>query len=241
MKYGWIKDLTDQRDYQFSYVEQILPPVIDWRSNMPPIYDQGNLGSCTANAIAAALDYERKKQGEQFINPSRLFIYYNERSMEGTIKSDSGASIRDGIKSVKNQGDCPEVEWPYIITKFKSKPKATCYKDALKYKVIKYISVPEGLNQIKAALVLSPIVFGFTVYQSFENIGSDGIMTIPKRNEQVEGGHAVVAVGYDDDKQIIIVRNSWGDIWGDKGYFYMPYKFITSKNCSDFWIIETVI
>src|ERR1019366_9337023 len=102
--------------------------------------------------------------------PSRLFIYYNERVMENSVNSDAGAQIRDGIKSIANQGDCPEKEWPYDIAKFTSKPGAECYQDAIKYKAVQYQRVPQILNQMKGCLASGyPFVFGFSVYTEFEN------------------------------------------------------------------------
>jgi C1A family cysteine protease len=132
--YGWLPDVPDHRDHLYAApVVHLakLPARADLRSQCPPVYDQGQLGSCTANAIGAAIQYERRKQKlkPDFV-PSRLFIYYNERVMEHSVASDSGAQIRDGIKSVAKQGDCPEKEWPYLEAKFTHKPPASCYKDA---------------------------------------------------------------------------------------------------------------
>src|SRR6266700_4638277 len=129
--YGWIPDLPDQRDYQYAApIAAIgtLPTNIDLTSACPPVYDQEQLGSCTANAIAGAIQFDQMKQKlAQIFTPSRLFIYYNERVIEHTVDSYSGAQIRDGIKSVGTLGDCPETEWPYVIAKFKTKPPAKCY------------------------------------------------------------------------------------------------------------------
>ena len=243
MRYGWRPDTPDQRDYKFVAKKARIPKSVDWRAGMPPVYDQGDLGSCTANAIAAAVDYERKRQGENFIAPSRLFIYYNERAMEGTVQSDAGASIRDGIKSVKNQGDCREKQWPYDIKKFAVKPAVRCYTDAKKYEAVKYLRVEAAIAPLKKALSERPVVFGFTVYESFEGgaVAKTGIVPMPKISESVLGGHAVCAVGYDDQKQMVICRNSWGAAWGDKGYFHLPYKYFTSKLTSDYWQIQVVL
>jgi C1A family cysteine protease len=223
----------------------VVPDKIDLRSQCPPVYDQGQLGSCTANAIAGAIQFDRLKQKlTPDFTPSRLFIYYNERVIEHTVASDSGAQIRDGIKSVGAQGDCPETEWPYVITKFKVKPSASCYADALKYKAISYQRVTQTLSQLKGCLASGyPFVFGFTVYESFESpqVAKSGHAPLPKSSEQVVGGHAVVAVGYDDTKQWFIVRNSWGSEWGLKGYFTLPYAYLTDENlASDFWTIRIV-
>jgi C1A family cysteine protease len=245
--FGWLPDLPDQRDYTLDKIVKVptvIPSKIDNRKLMPPVYDQGQLGSCTANAIAAAVDYERKRQGEAFITPSRLFIYYNERAMEGTVGSDAGAAIRDGIKSVDSQGDCPEKEWPYVTSKLTDKPSASCYSDALKYKVVKYASITHTkIASLRTALVVGPVVFGFTVYESFEStaVAKTGNVPMPLKNETVLDGHAVVAVGYDDSKGVVICRNSWGASWGDKGYFYLPYAYVTGKLASDFWAIRITI
>jgi len=246
--YGWIRDLPDHRDllYAAPIVSlKALPPTVDLRSACPPVYDQGQLGSCTANGIAAAIQFDRMKQKlKPDFNPSRLFIYYNERVMEHTVNSDSGAQIRDGIKSVANQGDCPETEWPYDISKFTQKPPAKCFSDALKYKAVQYQRVVQDLNQMKGCLASGyPFVFGFTVYDSFESqqVAKTGVVPMPGTNEQVLGGHCVVAVGYDDAHQRFTIRNSWGSDWAMKGYCTMPYAYLTSPSlASDFWTIRVV-
>lgn len=243
-RYGWIREYTDQRDIPFTLTAIRLPTKVSLRDGMPPIYDQGQLGSCTANALAAQLDYMRHKQGEPFITPSRLFIYYNERAVEGTISSDSGAMGRDGIKSLKYQGVCPESEWPYDVAKFARKPLAKCYADAAKYESLTYKRVDHtNLAAIKTALAQGlPVSFGFTVYESFESqeVANSGNMPMPALGEAVVGGHEVLLIGYDDDKQCVEVRNSWSDQWGDSGCFWMPYQYLISNLCSDFWVIEKV-
>lgn len=246
-RYGWLPDLPDHRDHLYTTpVEMVgaLPSKMDLRSQCPPVYDQGQLGSCTANAIAAAVEFDRLKQKIFDFTPSRLFIYYNERVMEHTVNSDSGAQIRDGIKSVGRFGDCPEAEWPYEISKFKTKPPKNCYADALKYKAVLYQRVTQTLSQLKSCLVSGwPFVFGFTVYESFESaqVAKTGHANLPKSGEQAIGGHAVMAVGYDDLKNYFIVRNSWGSKWGMKGYFTLPCAYLTDENLSsDFWTIRVV-
>jgi C1A family cysteine protease len=201
--------------------------------------------NCTANAIAGALEFDQMKQQlSQIFIPSRLFIYYNERVIEGTVNSDSGAMLRDGLKSVGNQGACPEDMWPYDITKFQDQPTQECYQVALQHRAIVYQRVVRDLNQMKGCLASGyPFVFGFTVYESFESqqVAQDGHVPMPQPNEQELGGHAVLAVGYDDTNQWFIVRNSWGENWGMKGYFTLPYAYLTSRGLSsDFWTIRTV-
>jgi C1A family cysteine protease len=245
---GWKPDLTDYRDHMFKAVlNKPAPPLIDLRSKCPIIYDQGELGSCTANALAGAFQFELLKQiriRSKTMIPSRLFIYYNERVLEGTVSSDSGASLRDGIKTLNNDGVCSENLWKYKISRFIQKPSAACYANALKNQVQEYISLPASIPQVKQCLVDGfPVVFGFTVYTSFlsEQVARTGIMPMPQDNDQLEGGHAVMAVGYDNSKSALIVRNSWGKDWGINGYFYMPYDYTTLAHLtSDFWSIRLV-
>jgi C1A family cysteine protease len=246
--YGWIHDIPDHRDQLYAAPSLglvALPPLIDLRPQCPPVYDQGQLGSCTANGIAAAIQFDRLKQKlTPPFEPSRLFIYYNERVIEHTVSSDSGAMIRDGIKSVGTQGDCSETEWPYDISKFADKPATKCYTDAKKYKAVQYLRITQNLNQMKGCLAAGfPFVFGFTVYDSFESpdVAKTGVVPMPASSEKVLGGHCVVAVGYDDKKQSFIVRNSWGTTWGMQGYCTMPYSYLMDANlASDFWTIRIV-
>jgi C1A family cysteine protease len=246
--YGWVPDVPDQRDYLFAAPPSVLgalPASVDLTAQCPPVYDQGQLGSCTANAIGAALEFDADKQGiAGYTTPSRLFIYYNERVMEGTVASDSGAQIRDGIKSVGKQGACPEAEWPYDISKFTDQPSQQCYTDALNHRAVAYQRVARTLQQMQGCLAAGyPFVFGFTVYESFESkeVAQTGVAPMPAPNEQVLGGHAVVAVGYDNSDQRFRVRNSWGTGWGQSGYFTMPYQYLLSSGLSsDFWTVRTV-
>lgn len=247
-RYGWRPDLPDHRDYlyaaPFEQQEQ-LPSSVDLRPTCPPVYDQGHLGSCTANAIAAALEFDQmKEQLTPVFAPSRLFIYYNERSLEGTVNADSGAMIRDGMKTVGAQGVCSEDEWPYDITKFEDKPGDACYQDALQHRAIIYKRLVQDLGQMKGCLASGyPFVFGFTVYQSFESpdVAKTGQAQMPQPGESSLGGHAVMAVGYDDAQQRFIIRNSWGPTWGMSGYFTLPYAYLAQRNlASDFWTARVV-
>jgi C1A family cysteine protease len=184
------------------------------------------------------------KEKEQAFMPSRLFIYYNERAIEGTVNEDSGGQIRDGIKSVAQQGDCSESVWPYDITKFAVKPSAQCYQQALKFKALQYQRLSQTINQLKGCLASGyPFVFGFTVYNSFESqqVAQTGHAPMPSPSEASVGGHAVMAVGYDDSQGWFIVRNSWGVGWGMQGYFTLPYAYLLEQNlASDFWTIRIV-
>ena len=256
--YGWAPDLPDHRDFLYAVppvTAAALPPSVDLRPGCPPVYDQGQLGSCTANAIAGAIEFDQIKEKLPEFTPSRLFIYYNERVIEHDVQSDNGAQIRDGIKSVAAQGVCAETSWPYSDQNtdpkpcpkcpYAKKPSQSCYNEAKNHTVKLYQRLTPILGTLKGCLASGyPFVFGFTVYESFESqqVAQTGIVPMPAASEKVVGGHAVVGVGYDDSKQQFIVRNSWGTGWGIKGYFMMPYAYLTNSNLADdFWTIRTVL
>lgn len=249
---GWVPDLPDQRDKVFepvvTYGVAPLPAMVDLRTSCPDIYDQGQLGSCTANALAAAFDFDRRKQGKDFMTPSRLFIYWNERDIEGSVDSDAGARIRDGVKVLRKFGTPPEKEWPYDITQFTVKPTEQCYIDAEKNQALTYRRImrphADPTRDMKTCLAWGyPFVAGISVYESFETdeTSKTGIIPMPGADERVLGGHAILIVGYDTDKQWFICRNSWGRSWGDKGHFYLPFEYLTNSGLSsDMWVINTV-
>ncbi len=243
--YGWLKDVHDPRDYRFPIPKLYgFPQKVDLRPKCPPVYDQGQLGSCTANAIAAAVEFERMAQSLPDFVPSRLFIYYNERAMEGSVSEDAGAQIRDGIKSVANLGACSETEWPYDVSQFAVQPPAPCYQSALHDQVIQYSSMVQSLNSMQTCLSMGfPFCFGFTVYDSFESeqVAQTGIVPMPSASENQLGGHAVLCVGYDNTTQQFIVRNSWSANWGLQGYMLMPFAYLLRGDLSsDFWNIKLV-
>jgi C1A family cysteine protease len=226
-------------------VAAALPAKVDLRPSCPPVVDQGQLGSCTGNAIANAhlFDQMKQKLASPFL-PARLFIYYNERVIEGTVASDSGAQIRDGIKTIAQQGVCPEKMWVYNISKFTKKPLTKCYQEALKHTAVSYQRVLQSAAQMKGCLAGGyPIVIGFTVYESFESaaVAKSGVVAMPATGETVVGGHCVLIVGYDDSTQRFTCMNSWSTTWGQKGFFTIPYAYLTDSNlASDFWTVRVV-
>jgi C1A family cysteine protease len=216
-----------------------LPSLIDLRNKMPPVVDQGNLGSCTANALCSLISFIAPK-----INGSRLFLYYNERKAINTTKIDSGAYIHDGVYSLRINGICQETSWPYIINKFTVAPPPSCYKEALVHKVLSIRNVDNTMFNMKNALLSGiPFAVGILVFPSFlsSKVSSSGMVPMPSRNEKPIGGHAICCVGYDDTKQVWIMRNSWGTSWGDNGYFYLPYAYLTNNSyTTDLWCVLSV-
>lgn len=246
-RYGWRHDTPDFRDLSFTApvsASSVLPSSVDLRPQCPPVYDQGELGSCTANAIGFAYEFDLKKEGKPDFMPSRLFIYYGERAIEGTIASDAGAEIRDGMKVISSTGVAEETVWPYDITKFADTPPKPAYDSAAEHKAIQYLSVNQTEQDIKTCLAAGyPVVFGFTVYSAFESeeVASTGILPMPTPSDECLGGHAVSIVGYDDSRQLFTIRNSWGADWGANGYFYMPYAYVTNRQLADdFWTVRVV-
>ena len=239
--YGWIPDRPDHRDYLYSAIapKVKLPSKIDLRNECSPIENQGHLGSCTANALAGHLEFLGKISGQTYKDVSRLFIYYNERAIEGTVGFDSGAMIRDGIKVLAKYGVCPESSWPYDISQFTRKPAAACYKEGLKHRITSYHRLQVLSEMLNCLAEGFPFVFGFTVYESFESlkVAQTGIVPMPKKTERALGGHAVMAAGYDQKQKRFIVRNSWGTQWGQTGYFTMPYAYLETL-ADDFWTIR---
>lgn len=244
--YGWTPDRPDQRDKTYAAIAAPpakLPAAVDLRPNCSAVENQLALGSCTANALVGNLEFLEKKAGLPPTDLSRLFIYYNERAMEGTVSEDSGAAIRDGVKSLTKLGVCAEQQWPYVITKFSVKPPAACFKAGLKHQITSYHRILT-LQEMRQCLAEGyPFVFGFTVYESFESpaVAKTGTLNLPKPKEKTLGGHAVMAVGYNDAAQRFTIRNSWGADWGQQGYFTMPYAYLDNRNLSDdFWTIRAM-
>ena len=267
-KYGWKRDHADGRDFKFKRAEApiVLPSSVDLRPKMPSVWDQLQLGSCTAHGILACDVFCEMLQNVGEIMLSRLFLYNNELDLEGTTSTDSGGEIRDGIKTLNSLGACIETLWPYDTTQYAVKPPPVAYADALNHESVSYARIDDGdLQGLKTCLFQGfPATFGFQVFQQMESdqCAKDGLVQFPSHWDILSGsvgGHCVAAVGYDDSIQIptgkagwfskqkyttgaLLCRNSWGASWGIAGYFWLPYDYITSSNqlSNDFWTIRKV-
>jgi C1A family cysteine protease len=250
--YTWKPDIPDFRDHRFGTHLMLhptirVPAIVDLRDQLTPVFDQGAEGSCTGNALAGYLECLEKKasgpaEGENSFFPvSRQFIYYQERVIEDTVAWDEGAEIRDGVKACATVGYCSEAVWPYAVGDFALKPSDAAYADAAQHKISEYLRA-ETMDDFRGALAAGfPVVFGFTVYDSFESpvVAATGEVPMPLTSEARLGGHAVLMVGYNDEIKRVLVRNSWGDKWGQAGYFTMPYEYVTDRDLSDdFWVIR---
>ena len=240
---NWRPDLPDQRDHMYTPAKWWwwLPKRVDLRGDCSPIEDQGPLGSCTGNAIASAIEILQLKQDQELTDISRLFIYYNERAYINEVRNDSGAYIRDGIKSIRKIGAAKEALWPYHIEKFAERPNEASYADALTRRFRSYERINSLTGMLNCLAEGYPFVFGFTVYSGFmsDEVARTGKVSMPGPNEYEMGGHAGLAVGYDRKRRHFIVRNSWGVEWGDKGYFTMPFDYLADRNLSDdLWTVR---
>lgn len=210
-----------------------MPAKVDLRVKMPPVYNQGNLGSSTANALCTVFAYD--SAGYQ---GSRLFLYYNEHMLEQGART----YLSNSVKCLEKYSICPDAEWPYDISKSAIRPPTVCYTDALKHVVVTASNIPNTIISMKHSLSLGiPFIVGIRIFESFESeaVTRTGFVPMPLPSEQILGGHAVVVCGYDDMKQLFIVRNSWGAGWGARGYFYLPYAYLKNPSySSDLWAIS---
>jgi C1A family cysteine protease len=225
--YGWKPELPDIRDIpHVSLAKPRQLPDVFRLEGFPPCWDQGSLGSCVGHGVAAAVWWERHKLSSNPTIPSRLMIYYGARSIEHTIKQDSGAAIRDGVKAAHKLGVCRETVWPYIESKFARKPTAKALVEASQHRVP---AIFEGF----------PVIVGFSAYDNFESdeTAKTGLVSMP--NGKLIGGHCVLVVGWDDAYQQFICRNSWGTEWGQQGYFRIPYDYLADRDLADdFWTLQ---
>ena len=269
VNFGWLPDYPDIRDYTVDHenikpmLEKVgvaktalkLPASTDLREWCSPIEDQGELGSCTANAGVGIVEYCERKAFGKHLDASRLFLYKTTRNLMKE-KGDTGAFLRTTMGALALFGVPPEEYYPYNIKKFDEEPPAFCYAFAQNYQALEYVrldppnTTPEDiLSRIKTNLAAGlPSIFGFTVYNSIYQ-SEGGEIPYPCKGEKVEGGHAVMAAGYDDTKTIknpsckdettgaLLIRNSWGPEWGDKGYGWLPYEYVLSGLATDWWTL----
>jgi C1A family cysteine protease len=253
--YGAVPDPEDKRDFLYTPPAGLgqLSGRVDLRKICPGVHEQGQSPTCTGFAISAAFQVQQRRQKLEDFWPSPLFIYYTERAMLRAQHQRGGANLRAGLKAVAKHGVCPEKMWPYSqkMSVLRIKPPQSAYEFAAQHKILCYQRLQQGsrsttefLNLLKSRLKEgSPFLFAFKVYKSFEADPDlkSGVLPIPQPHEDFITWHAVLAVGYDDERKQLLVRNSWGPGWGQKGYFRMPYEFIVRKEMTaDFWTISEV-
>lgn len=256
-RYGLIPSIPDHRNWKFEFGKSVigrrhnpnpnpqpqpqpspnpppppsppLPASVDLRPLCPPIYDQGGLESCVSNATAGSVEFTQMSEKlADIFTPARLFIYYNQRVLEGTVSQNVGTSFSDAITVVTKQGSPHETLWPYDESQFAVQPPGSVYTDGLSHLVTAYEYVNQTETAFKEALYSNlPVMIGVVVYPSFES-APNGVVPMPAPTEAPLGGHAILLVGYDDASQTFIFRNSWGTGWGNQGYGTLPYAFVVS-------------
>jgi C1A family cysteine protease len=245
--FGWRPSLPDLNDYQFSSFVNVgaitVPRMVEHRDLLLDAWQQGGLGSCTAHSTSAAYMAAARLQGFYDLPPSRLFVYYMTRYVEGTISSDSGASNRNAMKALAKYGAPMESLWPYVEAKFKTKPPARVTAAGSQRQAVEYLSV--RADQLQQALAGGyPVVIGFSCYTSLmaPETARTGLVPLPRAGEKQVGGHSVLLTGYnlDHPSHIYSFRNSWG-MWGDKGYGRLPAAYLhNAKLAGDFWTLRKV-
>ncbi len=242
---NWKPSPKDERDFKFALnfsllSEEELPKEVDLSTLIPETWDQKQIGSCVGHGTGMAVLYQSRKQNRE-IDPSRLFLYYNARLIQGWQNEDSGCYIRDAFKTLNKEGVCKESTWPYIEREVFTRPSISSYTEATETTSTKYHRLNNTLLELKNCIAQGrPFVFGFTVFASFMSNGWKDTMPYPKNNEKNLGGHCVIAVGYDDNRKAFRIKNSWGSDWKDNGYFWMPYSYIITNRCDDFWTLEQI-
>ena len=246
---GWKRDTPDHRDRFFASEFELfdaLPGVFSLRNVMPPVYDQGQEGACTAFACDSTVTSNQMRQNLKAYELSHNFTYWNTRSIEGTTGRDSGAACRDVLRSYSKFGFAAATTYPYNTKQVLSKPPQAAYDEGLKNIVqpVQYARVNQNLTEIKSAVSLGlPVFLGMDVFRQLmsQQAANTGVLTMPSRRERPIGGHAVTIVGWDDTKQMFEWRNSWGDDWGDDGYGWMPYAMtLNTQITGDLWVLRTL-
>jgi C1A family cysteine protease len=241
--YGWRRSTRPSAHPRYAipahHAAGNLPASVDLTPECPPVYDQGTLGSCTANALAGLFQFLLIKRGRPSFVPSRLMIYWGERAIEGTKAQDSGANGDDGLTFLQQKGVCPESTWPYDPARFAEIPPPIAWSQATRHKIADAVSIADGqIDEVRSCLASGyPVAFGFVAYPDLESekVAVSGRLPMPTKGDEPIGGHEVLIVGYDDASQMFKVRNSWGPGWGLAGYFLMPYAYVADPTlASDF-------
>jgi C1A family cysteine protease len=262
---GWQPDVPDGRDRTLASdavqkilhgkklalgaAKKALPSQVDLRPWCPPVEDQGQLGSCTAQAIVGLMEYLMiRSRVPEYVDLSRLFLYKVTRKLLGWT-GDTGAYLRSTMKAVVTFGVAPERQWPYQVGRFEDEPDAFLYSYAASFKALNYTRLDSIDNTGSQTLVIAkrllsagfPVAFGFPVYSSMGNAPD---VPYPTQQDSLLGGHAVLAVGYDDNRMVsgkkvpsLLFRNSWGEGWGEAGYGYLPYAYVEEQMALDLWTI----
>jgi C1A family cysteine protease len=235
---NWRPRLPHHACEKLKLTGDVLPLKVDLRPTDSPIFDQGQEGSCTANAGCGAYDYYRWKAGQQLIT-SREFVYWVELAFDGNKGQDAGSSLTTCSEVFSQKGTCLDQSWPYGAGEMFQEPPTSCWAEATRYKVKKALQIQQSEQLMKQCLASgNPFIFGISVYESFEN-AANGVIPMPGPDEQLLGGHALCCVGYDDINQWFIFRNSWGTSWGSDGYGFIPYRYLADQNlASDFWSFQ---
>lgn len=233
------RSLPDARDYLYGKLSEQIQPKVDLREWDSPIEDQYLLGSCIGNAIANAYEIMTNLEApDQFVELSRLYIYYNSRLYDNTVNEDVGATMRDGIRATKEYGVCKEELWPYDVTKFNVKPTQECYDDGSTRTIKNYRRVQDTREVLDALSNYKPVVIGVEVFEDFLYLDeTNSVIEMPDIYEPSIGGHAMTIIGYDVDRRQYLVKNSFGSEWGDAGYCWMPFRYLTMYGF-DNWIFD---
>ena len=240
---GCLPPVDSPKDFRAVPNLQGLPRTVDLRPECTPVEDQGQVGSCTANAAVGALEFQRRREGKPNVDLSRLFVYYNSRKMTGRDREDCGATIAQCMAALLAFGTPAETSWPYDPGSVYTAPPPQVFDEALGNTPREYAKV-EGLEHVKGALARhQPVVFGTSLPERcFEEAGKTGVMPTPTAAEVEDaaqrGGHAMLLVGYDAGARTFIVRNSWGPTWGQGGYCTMTFDtFEGTRAATTSWVL----
>ncbi|PSB17248.1 peptidase C1 [Phormidesmis priestleyi ULC007] len=241
---GYRPEKQNSKDKKYSAKrDRPLPPKADLRLYMTPVENQGGSNSCTANAVAGAYEYLANRLLGKSEDVSRLFIYYNARELDGDSSQDEGTYLKSCVKVLRKYGACSENTWSFDLNQILEQPHKQAYAEAANFIVEEAARVDVDLHAMQSCLADGyPFAFGLQLFSSFQQAGSDGLVPMPDPdNEKHDGGHAMLCVGYSDPDQVFIVRNSWGDEWGEHGYCYIPYDYMTKPELNgDCWTIRQV-